>query len=105
MKASPKPVGGLSLCEIQPFRPTMLDAYSQETAMPDEPDYKTLERRGEEIYAAMYEGGSPLGLLSEIKECFAAAIAAAEVSGLAAEAARLRARLDHIVTVYRRQFT
>jgi hypothetical protein len=37
--------------------------------------------------------------------CFEAAIAAAETDGLAAEADRLRARLDHIVTVYRRQFT
>jgi hypothetical protein len=73
--------------------------------MPDEPPYKALERRGEAIYAEMYERGSPLGLLSEIKECFAAAIAAAEAEGLAAEAARLRARLDHIVAVYRRQFT
>jgi hypothetical protein len=72
--------------------------------MPDEPTYKTLERRGEEIYAEMYERGSPLGLLSEIKECFAAAIAAAETERLGAEAARLRARLDAIVAVYRRQF-
>jgi hypothetical protein len=73
--------------------------------MPDEPEYKQLERRGEDIYAEMYERGSALGLLSEIKECFAAAIKEAEANGLAAEAARLRARLDHIVTVYRRQFT
>ena len=72
---------------------------------PDEPAYKKLERRGEEIYDEMYEGGAPLGLLSEIKECFASAIDAAEAEGLAAEAQRLRARLDHIVTVYRHQFT
>jgi hypothetical protein len=71
----------------------------------DEPYYKSLEQRGEEIYDEMVERGRPLGLLSESKECFAAAIAAAEADGLAAEAARLRARLDHIVTVYRRQFT
>jgi hypothetical protein len=43
--------------------------------------------------------------LSEIKECFAAAIAAAERGGLSDEAQRLQARLDHIVTVYRRQFS
>lgn len=73
--------------------------------MPEEPSYKALERRGEDIYAEMYERGNPLGFLSEIKECFEAAIAAAEAEGLAAEAARLRARLDHIVAVYRRQFT
>ena len=73
--------------------------------MPDEPSYQALERRGEEIYDEMYERGSPLGLLSEIKDCFEAAIAAAEGEGLGAEAARLRARLDAIVAVYRRQFT
>ena len=73
--------------------------------MADEPRYKQLERRGEEIYDEMYETSSPRGYLSEIKECFAAAIAAAESDGLAAEAQRLQARLDHIVTVYRRQFS
>ncbi len=73
--------------------------------MPSSPTYKTLERRGEEIYAEMYERGSALGLLSEIKECFEAAIAAAAADGLGAEAERLRARLDAIVAVYRRQFT
>ena len=73
--------------------------------MPDEPHYEKLERRAEEIYDEMYETSNPLGHLSEIKECFAAAIAAAKSSGLSEEAQRLRARLDHIVTVYRRQFT
>ena len=73
--------------------------------MPDEPHYKKLERRGEEIYDEMYETSNPLGYLSEIKECFEAAIAAAETGGLREEAQRLRTRLDHIVTVYRRQFT
>ena len=72
--------------------------------MPDEPTYKTLERRGEEIYAEMYERGSPLGLLSAVPAGGAAAIAAAETERLGAEAARLRARLDAIVAVYRRQF-
>jgi hypothetical protein len=73
--------------------------------MPGEPAYKELERRGEQIYEEMYDTSSAHGLLSEIKECFEAAIAAAERDGAAAEAARLRARLEHIVTVYRRQFT
>ena len=73
--------------------------------MTDEPHYKKLERRGEEIYEEMYETSNPLGYLSEIKECFEGAIDAAETSGLSEEARRLRARLDHIVTVYRRQFT
>jgi hypothetical protein len=72
---------------------------------PDEPPYKQFERRGEEIYDEMYETSSPRGYLSEIKECFTAAIAAAESDGLTDEAARLRARLDHIVTGYRRHFT
>jgi hypothetical protein len=72
---------------------------------PDEPHYKKLERRGEEIYDEMYETRSPHGYLSEIKECFAAAIAAAESDGLTDEAQRLQARLDHIVAVYRSQFT
>jgi hypothetical protein len=73
--------------------------------MPDEPRYKQFERRGEEIYDEIYETSNPRGYLSEIKECFDAAIAAAESDGLTDEANRLRARLDHIVTVYRRQFT
>jgi len=73
--------------------------------MPDEPHYKKLERRGEEIYDEMYETSNPLGYLSEIKECFEGAIAAAESSGLSEEAQRLRKRLDHIVAVYRSQFT
>jgi hypothetical protein len=73
--------------------------------MADEPAYKQLERRGEEIYDELYNRGRSLGLLSEIKECFHAAIAAAEREGLADEARRLEARLDHIVTVYRHQFT
>jgi hypothetical protein len=73
--------------------------------MSQEPSFKTLERRGEEIYDEMYERGSPLGLLSEIKECFEAAIVAAQAEGLPAEVQRLRARLDHIIMVYRRQFS
>ena len=70
----------------------------------NEPRYKQLERRGEEIYDEMYETSSSSGYLSEVKECFNAAIEAAEADGLSDEAQRLQARLDHIVTVYRRQF-
>jgi len=80
-------------------------AWRTKPKTPDEPRYKKLERRGEEIYDEMYETSSPQGYLSEIKECFEAAIAAAESDGFAEEAQRLQARLDHIVTVYRRQFT
>jgi hypothetical protein len=73
--------------------------------MTDEPRYQQLERRGEEIYDEMYKTSAPGGLLSETKECFWAAIAAAESDGLAAEARRLEARLDNIVAAYRSEFT
>ena len=72
--------------------------------MPDEPSYKALERRGEEIYDELYESGGS-GLLSEIKECFHAAIAAAKEAGLDDEAKRLAKRLDQIIGAYRSQFT
>ena len=72
--------------------------------MPTEPAYKALERRGEEIYDELYETGGR-GLLSEIKECFEGAIAEAAKASLPAEATRLRARLDHIVTGVRRHFS
>ena len=72
--------------------------------MPDTPPYKELEKRGEEIYDELYEHGGS-GLLSEIKECLTAAAAAAEEAGLAEEAKRLRARLDHIVAVHRSQLS
>jgi hypothetical protein len=72
--------------------------------MSDGPAWRRLEKRGEEIYDELFDKGGA-GLLSEIKECFAAAIAEAEETGLTGEATRLRARLDHIVAVYRRQFT
>jgi hypothetical protein len=68
--------------------------------------YKQLKARGEQIYDELYErGGSRAGLLSEIKECFSAAIDAARKDGLEDEAKRLEARLDHIVAVYRSQFS
>ena len=73
--------------------------------MAEEPAYKRFERLGEEIYEEMYGPGSPRGLLSEVKECFAAAIAAAEGAGLTDEARRLEARLEHIIAVSRRQFS
>ena len=73
--------------------------------MSDEPHYKKLERRGEEIYDEMYQTSNPRGYLSEIKECFAAAIGSAENDGFTEEAQRLRARLDRVVGVYRRQFS
>jgi len=82
-----------------------LIGWRRKAKVADEPHYKQLERRGEAIYDEMYETSGPLGYLSEIKECFNAAIDAAEADGLSDEARRLEAWLDHIVTVYRRQFT
>ena len=82
-----------------------LVGWGRKAKQPDEPHYKKLERRGEEIYDEMYESSSSHGYLSEIKECFNAAIDAAEADGLSAEAQRLQARLDHIVEGYRRHFT
>lgn len=72
--------------------------------MAEEPAWRRLEKRAEEIYDEMYETSSSLGYLSEIKECFYDAIQAAEKDGLPDEARRLEARRDHIVAVYRSQF-
>jgi hypothetical protein len=72
---------------------------------PQEPAYKRLEQLGEQYYGELYESsGSRAGLLSEIKECFDGAIAAARQDGLEAEAKRLEARLDHMLEGYRRYF-
>lgn len=72
----------------------------------EEPRYKRLEKLGEEYYDELYEGsGSQLGRLSEIKECFFAAIEAAREEGFRRAAKRLEARRDHIVEGYRRHFT
>ena len=73
--------------------------------MDEEPAHKRFERLGEAIYEEMYGPGSPRSLLSEIKECFAAAIAAAAEAGLPEEAKRLEARLEHIIAVCRSQFS
>ena len=72
--------------------------------MAEEPSWRRLEKRAEQIYDEMYESGSSLGFLSEIKECFHAAIEEAAKEGLTEEVARMEARRDHILAVYRRQF-
>ncbi len=72
--------------------------------MADAPRYRALERRGEEICDEMYRTAWPRGLLSEIRECFEAAIVLAQQEGPASEARRLRDRLEHIETVYRKHF-
>lgn len=71
----------------------------------DEPRFRKLEKLGEKIYDEMYRTSNPRGLLSEIKECFDAAIADAERDGSRRDAIRLRARLEHISLSYRRFFS
>ena len=48
---------------------------------------------------------SPPAPYSELKECFAMAIAAAERGGLHDETKRLNERLEHCKNVYRSQFS
>jgi hypothetical protein len=64
-----------------------------------------LEALAEQAYDEMYGTRSPAGSYSDMKDCFAEAIGVAERAGLAAEAKRLHARLDHCRAVYRSQFT
>jgi hypothetical protein len=63
------------------------------------------EALAEAAYDEMYETRSPAGPYSELKECFALAIAAAERAGLHDEAKRLSQRLEHCKNVYRSQFS
>ena len=64
-----------------------------------------LEALAEEAYDEMYETRYPAGPYSDLKECFALAIGAAERAGRPDEAARLTRRLDHCRQVYRKQFS
>lgn len=64
-----------------------------------------LEALAEKAYDEMYETRFPAGLYSELKECFALALGAAERAGRPDEVARLRRRLDHCRQVYRKQFS
>jgi hypothetical protein len=63
------------------------------------------EALAEAAYSEMYDTRSPAGSYSELKECFAMAIGAAERAGLHDEAKRLNARLEHCKNVYRSQFS
>jgi len=63
------------------------------------------EALAEAAYDEMYETRSPAGSYSELKECFALAIAAAERAGLNDDAKRLSERLEHCKNVYRSQFS
>ena len=67
--------------------------------------YEKFERLGEKAYSEMYETSFPAGCWSEVKDCFAAAIASAKAEGLTEEVKRLEARLEHIRAVYRSQFS
>jgi len=53
----------------------------------------------------MYDSRSPAACYSDLKDYFAQAIAAARRAGLADEAVRLMARLDHCKQIYRKQFS
>ena len=64
-----------------------------------------LEKWGEEAYDRMYGTRSPAGDYSEAKENFHAAIALANELGMTDEARRLEARLLHIKSVFRSQFS
>ncbi|MSO65147.1 MAG: hypothetical protein EXQ85_05010 [Alphaproteobacteria bacterium] len=66
------------------------------------------EQRGEAAYTAMYEvvgATAAAGCYSDAKLFFAQAIGAAERGGDADDARRLRVRLDHIINVFRHQFS
>ena len=71
----------------------------------DRTEVARYEALAEAAYGEMYETRSPVGSYSELKECFAMAIAAAERAGLHDEARRLSERLEHCKNVYRSQFS
>jgi len=75
---------------------------ADEAARQEVARYETL---AEAAYDEMYETRSPAGSYSELKECFALAIAAAERAGLNNDAKRLSERLEHCKAVYRSQFS
>jgi hypothetical protein len=64
-----------------------------------------LEALAEKAYDQMYETRAPSGCYSDMKDCFAEAIGVAERAGLAADAKRLTARLEHCRAVYRSQLS
>lgn len=75
---------------------------------PDEAERKEVaeyEALAERAYDDMYDSRSPAACYSDLKDYFAQAIAAARRAGLADEAVRLMARLDHCKQVYRKQFS
>ena len=64
-----------------------------------------LERLGEKYYDAMYDTRYPAGEYANAKDAFRDAIALAKQLGETETEKRLEARLVHIKTVYRSQFT
>ncbi len=79
--------------------------------LPGERDHKLDSLRkckalGEKYYDQMYETRlNPTGLYSDAKDAFIDAISAANGLGLTEEARALEARLEHVKTVFRRQFS
>jgi hypothetical protein len=63
------------------------------------------EALAEKAYDDMYDSRSPAACYSDLKDCFASAIAAANRAGLQDDADRLTKRLDHCKQVYRKQFS
>jgi hypothetical protein len=69
---------------------------------------RELEAKAEAAYDAMYEAHSPNAAgvcYSDAKEFFYDAIGLARRLGVAADLARLEARLAHVKAVFRSQFT
>ncbi|MGH6982514.1 MAG: hypothetical protein ACREFC_15035 [Stellaceae bacterium] len=72
----------------------------------DRDEMAKFEALAEAAYGAMYDA-PPRGVkdfYDDARSHFTAAIAAAERAGLAADAARLAARRDHVTAVYNSQF-
>ena len=73
-----------------------------------EAELEACKRFAEEAYDAMYEAHSSsaaTGRYSDAKEAFYDAIRAARELGLEDEVRRLEARLEHVKSVFRSQFS
>ncbi len=64
------------------------------------------ERLAEAAYDAMYDARPRAAkeFYDEARTCFVQAVDAAKRAGLAGEAARLTARMEHVIAVYNHQF-
>jgi 7-cyano-7-deazaguanine synthase in queuosine biosynthesis len=81
---------------------------NEEQRKQKEAELAACERFAEEAYDAMYEAHSSsdaTGRYSDAKEAFYDAIRAARKLGLKGEVRRLEARLEHVKSVFRSQFS